>query len=313
LKPEITDTLQLLDLSRVQNTFDKNPQRIFTSNDLKRIVLQQQSTWLLTPKSPEEAKELLDTHQAIAIDSLTSRAITSAIVKETPLQKITFPFPYRTVIRFAWGDVPTFQLIQSVEPEGYFTHFTALQFHGLTQQIPKTIYFNDEQHTTGGGANLTQHGLDNAFKGKCRISQNVIDFRDYKVCRVNGRHTGQLGVITPRFFDGSEVRVTNLERSLIDATVRPAYSGGIFEVAHAYKAAAPDLSIPRLINMLPDLNFVYPYHQAIGYYLQRSGCFSESDLAPLRDLEMAFDFYLDYGIRNKEYVSEWRLFIPQRF
>lgn len=37
-----------------------------------------------------------------------------------------------------------------------------------------------------------------------------------------------------------KIRVTDLERTLIDIAVRPAYSGGVFEVLEAFKNALKD-------------------------------------------------------------------------
>lgn len=64
---------------------------------------------------------------------------------------------------------------------------------------------------------------------------------------------------------GAKVRVTSLERTLLDATVRPGYAGGVANVLEAYRRAREDLNVSRLINTLGELDHVYPYHQAIGF------------------------------------------------
>ena len=73
------------------------------------------------------------------------------------------------------------------------------------------------------------------------MSQNVIDYEDVRICLINGMHTGQLGVIEEQVtYDTAEpvrVRFTNIERTLIDMTVRPIYAGGVFEVLKAYRLA----------------------------------------------------------------------------
>jgi len=60
---------------------------------------------------------------------------------------------------------------------------------------------------------------------------------------------------------GAHVRVTNLERTLIDAVVRPAYSGGVFEVAKAFELAKDQVSVNAMGAMLGKLRFAYPFHQ----------------------------------------------------
>jgi predicted transcriptional regulator of viral defense system len=203
-------------------------------------------------------------------------------------------------------------LLQSLDREGYFTHFTALHLHGLTVQIPKTIYFNVEQEASGGGGTLTQEAIDRAFRGRPRKSQNAIELRGRKVYRLNGKNTGHLGVIGVKPDDTiGSIRVTNTERTLIDATVRPVYCGGVAEVAKAFSAASNRVSVNRICAYLRRLDYTYPYHQAIGFYMERSGRYQESQLDLLRQFPCDYDFYLTYQMKDPDYDSSWRLFFPK--
>jgi hypothetical protein len=188
-----------------------------------------------------------------------------------------------------------------------------MQLHGLTEQLPKTIYFNQEQRISGGSGALSQTGIDNAFRNKCRTTSNIALYRAQHIFLLNGRNTKQLGVIDTTASDGAKLRVTNVERTLIDATVRPVYSGGVFEVAQAFVRAHGHFSVNKLVAILKQLRFTYPYHQAIGFYLQRAGLYKPSQLELLRQLPMEYDFYLDYGLRSPDYNADWRLFIPNGF
>jgi len=245
--------------------------------------------------------------------SLSFNKFVAFAIEEGKLQKHKLDFPHRPATRYSWGDVDLADIVQSIQPNGYFSHFTAMQLHDLTEQISKTIYFNVEQRLTGGGTEPTQVGINRAFKGKCRVTKNSVTVNDRTIRMLNGRNTGELGVTTIKDNRKLPKRVTNLERTLIDITVRPIYSGGVFQVAQAFEAASPNISMKRLVAYLRRLNFTYPYHQAIGYYLNRSGNFTEEQLAPVREFGTQFDFYLDYGMKKTDYVEEWRLYVPQGF
>ena len=108
------------------------------------------------------------------------------------------------------------------------------------------------------------------------------------------------------------LRFTSLERTLIDIAVRPIYSGGISEVAKAYRFAQERVSVNVLAATLDKLNYVYPYHQAIGFYLERAG-YKPTQLDLLRRFPMKFDFYLMHGMKETQYVKDWRLHIPKDF
>ena len=98
--------------------------------------------------------------------------------------------------------------------------------------------------------------------------------------------------------DEEKIRVTDIERTLIDVTVRPIYAGGVFEVL-------------KLAATLKKLDYIYPYHQAVGFYLERAGVYRESSISLLKKFGFKYDFYLMHQIKEKEYSKKWRLYFPK--
>ncbi len=248
--------------------------------------------------------------------SLTTRAFMRFLTEEGELSEIIFPFPapYKREVRFLWGEVSLYEVAQALKLNSYFSHYTAVKFHGLTEQLPKTVYVNAEQpNASVMTAPLTQKAIDIAFRRPARTSGNVADTRDFRVCIISGKNTGNLGVMEKAVVAGAgSLRFTNLERTLIDIAVRPVYAGGVFEVRKAYQLAKEKLSVERLVAMLKKLAYTYPYHQAVGYYLERAGC-EPAQVDVLRKLPMEFDFYLTHQMSQMDHVKEWRLFVPKGF
>ena len=68
----------------------------------------------------------------------------------------------------------------------------------------------------------------------------------------------------------------------------------------------PKISISRIAKLLEELNYVYPYHQVVGFYLQHAGQ-PLSALQPLREPGLNFDFYLEHGMKQTAFDSTWRI------
>lgn len=205
-------------------------------------------------------------------------------------------------------------IISGIKGNSYYSFYTALFLHQLTLQIPKTYYLNYE-HTTGiqnsmAEINLTQNAIDIAFSKGQRKSSVIYSFSDNKVVITNGKQTGKLGVIRQES-ENQSFEYTNLERTLIDAVVRPQYAGGIVEVLEAFKLAKNNIDIDKLNKYLEKLAYSYPYHQAIGFYLEKAN-YKEQDINYFRK-NMKVDFYLTYDIRNKDYSKTWKLYYPKGF
>lgn len=196
----------------------------------------------------------------------------------------------------------------------YYTHYTAMHLHNLTLQIPKTVYLNFEHSnpysTRPNNAELLQESIDKAFAKPQRASANYYSHKGTKVYLLNGKYTGRLGVIADNE-ESAKYYYTDLERTLIDITIRPAYSGGIYEVLEAYENAKERIDVDKLLKYVDALNYIYPYKQLIGFYLDRAG-YGQYETEVFKK-DMRFDFYTSYSIKRAEYDSEWRIYYPKGF
>ena len=218
--------------------------------------------------------------------------------------------PGHDVMRYVRGTVSPFEIALSIRPGAYLCHATAVFLQGMTEQMPKTIYVNREQGPKPQGTSLTQTSIDRAFSNKQRESTYIFNYMDWKVVVLSGKYTNRLEVGKLPDPQGALVEVTNIERTLIDIAVRPVYAGGVYEVLKAYRAARERMSVNVLMATLKKLNYLYPYHQAIGFYMARAG-YGENRTERLKKVGLQWDFYLTHNIQNREYDPSWRLFYPK--
>ena len=266
----------------------------------------------------QELREFLEAHgrELGAPESLTVSRLIKVLHEEEALAIIKARREGKhsgvgTKTRYAWGDVSPYAFGISLLADAYLSHASAMFLHALTDQVPKTIYVNKEQSPKPRPlGRLSQPAINRAFKRPARTSSFVFFTRDARYVLLNGKNTGRLEVSpiqTPR---GELVATTKLERTLIDIVVRPSYAGGIREVLEAYRTAVPRISTNTLVATLKKLDHIYPYHQALGFLLQRAGM-GERQLAKLEALGLQWDFYLANKISEPAYDSRWRIFYPQ--
>lgn len=189
----------------------------------------------------------------------------------------------------------------------YFSFYTALFIHNLTLQIPKHIYLTFERGERAAVQNtITQEAIDQAFSKPPRQTNNSRNCKGYMVHQIIGQSNHRLGVVPYR----GNLAVTDLERTLIDVVTRPFYAGGVTQVIEAFRNAKENVDIKKLLSYYQKMDFIYPYHQAIGFYMEKAG-YEESDFAPLAEMEQKFRFYLSYNIRFKELSDRWKLYYPK--
>jgi hypothetical protein len=277
--------------------FDNEPTKVYRASDLTNILEAQRESWELPI-------------------SLTFHKFSEFFSQEGKLRSLQFKFLFQPTTLFEWGDASINEIAMAIRPRGYLSHLSALRYHAFSDQPgdedEKIIYINDEQkEKPKSSGRLEQLRIDAAFKRPVRKSNNRVDMKGYTFYQLSGMHTNQLGVIEVQDANCPvPIRVTKPERSLIDATVRPIYSGGPANVLEAFRRAAGEVDVEAMLVMLQEMSFVYPYHQAIGFYLERAGVYNVSTINAFHSLPREFDFYLDYGMVESRYSQDWRLYYP---
>ncbi|STO36789.1 Uncharacterised protein [[Flavobacterium] thermophilum] len=287
VKPLITEHLKSLN------------QNIFSVSEMQRILFENRTKWTL-PK-------------ITTFDEFISFLKDKSVIKEIEVET-----PQRTIIRYIFGEASPFEIAVSLRKNSYLSHYSALFLHQLTQNVPKNIYTNLEQrpkYIEEEKNDMLQEDIDLAFSRPMRqtnqIARFTLDNKEYKVYLLNGKYQNKLGVKKMVSFELSRpLEVTNIERTLIDVVVRPLYAGGVEEVLEAFKVAKGKFSVNRLLSYLKKMDYKYPYHQLIGFYLEKAG-YEERILSLLNKFEIKYDFYLTYQIHDKDYSDRWRVYYPR--
>lgn len=210
---------------------------------------------------------------------------------------------------YAKPQADIYDLAAALSRASYFSFYTAITIHGLTLQLPKHIYMTNERNNYVEYNNtLKQEAIDMAFSKKPRQTTNTRNIQNYQLHLINGQSNNRLGVVAFRDY----YFVTDVERTIIDSVVRPFYSGGVTQILEAIVNAKNIIDLDKLVYYYKQMHFIYPYHQAIGFYLDRAG-YDYNALAPFLKMPQVHKFYLTYNMRFTEFDSRWNLFFPRGF
>lgn len=287
---------QVMQVSKplISKYFGQLKEKIYTPEDIHNIFYDNREEWRFL--------------KVTKIGDFIKFIIENKLVKE-----IKIKMPNNTVKRrYVKGKVSVYKIALSIDSDTFLSHYTALYLHNLTDNIIKDIYTNKELTKKTVRVNkLIQENIDRAFSRPMRVSKQIASFGEYGIFLLNSKNFEKLGVIDSKI-DKEVIYLTNIERTLIDAVVRPNYAGGVTEVLNAFKKAKGKFSVNKLKAMLKKMNYIYPYRQTIGFYLEKAG-YEERLIKLFEDFEIKYNFYLTYKMKQKDFNDRWKLFFPKGF
>lgn len=177
-----------------------------------------------------------------------------------------------------------FEIASHVSESAYVAYHTALEFHGLAHQTFYSIYVMSES----------------------RFNNFEFDGCEYLWC---GDNVGRIGVTTP--IGNDKVKVTDLERTIIDCIDRIDRAGGIEELLHCLEGVIM-LNEKKLTEYLElyEKSFLY---QKVGYLLERLHDrihISESFIEMCREKGHKAVKFLTNDSFSDTYIKQWNLYVP---
>ena len=215
------------------------------------------------------------------------------------------------------NEIDSYDLAAAMLPGGYFCNLSAVYYHGLISQVPNTVYWCQETSAPRKGRSkqqVTDARVRSAFIKPRHHTSFVVKQRDHDIVIIERTRGTDHGVVAVRRQQspcpvGS--RVATLERALIDAVVSPHYNGGITSLCEYFGAAKGKLKTQKLLEIYRKLEFVYPYAQAIAFFMDHAGMQDHAEevrrVYPPRQR-----FYVDHGAKSTWiYDERWMISYPK--
>ncbi|MBI1787051.1 MAG: type IV toxin-antitoxin system AbiEi family antitoxin domain-containing protein [Acidobacteria bacterium] len=151
-----------------------------------------------------------------------------------------------------------FEIAMALVSPAAISHWSALHYHGLTEQGPRKIFV------------LTTAGTSVPRPSKAKGYEMNYQFIQVKRERFFGTETVWAA--------DARVLMTDPERTLLDGLSRPQFCGDFAEVLHACEARSPRLDLDRIINYALRLDAATA--KRLGWVLEAQGV-DPSRLEPL--------------------------------
>ena len=158
------------------------------------------------------------------------------------------------------GSTPVheFEVAMALVQPAAISHWSALHFHGLTEQVPRAVFVLT---TTESSVPRMPRAGNAQGSGRPSVGDTAYRFIQVQPERFFGVERVWVG--------DARVTVTDRERTLLDGLARPRHCGGFAEVLHAFDVALPDLDIDRITSYALQLDAATA--KRLGWVLEQLG------------------------------------------
>jgi predicted transcriptional regulator of viral defense system len=187
-----------------------------------------------------------------------------------------------------------FEIAMALVQPAAISHWSALHYHGLTDQPPQRTFVLT---TTKATVPRERAGAPAKRKGEHMIAGSAYQFIQVKPERFFGFEKAWVGE--------AQVLITDPERTLLDGLSMPQYCGDFSEVLHAFEIRSSQLNLSRIIDYAR--RFDTATAKRLGWVLQQRGVAPEQ-LQPLLALPIKGFRKLDpTEPRQGPYDNKWRI------
>jgi predicted transcriptional regulator of viral defense system len=180
-----------------------------------------------------------------------------------------------------------YEMIASIARPSALCCWSAMFFHGLTDQILRVIHILVPNGETTKNTSKYEYKIE---------TTRFIVIRVQPHCFFG---------IEKKFIGESAFFVTDYERTLIDGLVRPQYCGGFFEVLHAYEVGAEKINLEKIVDYAK--KYGKGTVKRLGWVFSELGIFKEAQEI-LKSIPCSSSYLIDVsGANSGEWIKEWNL------
>jgi len=277
-------------------------QDYFTSNKKDILKTIQAYDFL----SQGQLKEILDQlkDKSLVSSSLSYNSFLLKLIDEGLSQKsITIRGHTKTRYTFS-QDFNIYDFCNSLEKNSFFSMSTALNLQGLSNFRSDYIFVSKERSTRieQGSITLNQENIDNAFSKKPRRTNAYDKIDNHIVVLLEANNTDGFGIVE---YDG--YKVSSINRVFVEMITNIHYFQSSQNLIQVFENIKNRLDIDKIYTIIEKFDFIYPYFQLAGFYLEQIG-YSKDELSKYFAKKSELNFYTEKNKNHHEFDEYWKIY-----
>lgn len=268
--------------NKEQILYTLNEKRFFSINDIANILDELKEKNLVSNSLSQN-----DFYLKLLYDGLISHTITIRDVEK---------------IRYTLNkEFNIYDFVYSLERNGFFSMFTSLNIQGFTNFRDNFIFISKErmQRVNFSSKNITQEAIDKAFSNKPRKTKAYNTIYNYNIVMLESNNTQGVGIIN---YNG--YKVSSINRAFVEIISNIQYSKTPYDVIGEFRKLKDKLDINEIFKIIEKFDFIYPYYQLAGYYLEKIG-FLKEELSRFFNNKTNLIFYTMKNKTNYDLDEYW--------
>jgi hypothetical protein len=241
--------------------------------------------------------------QSLKFDSFFSRVIQKDLHKESiHLDSQVVP---QDLTRYYFGDTNTeFDKALMYKKDSFLSLSTSLNFQGLSTIQDNIIYTSSELNDKSKYSKpitLTQQDIDNSYSKEARKTKSYAEYGDKFLVLLTPKYSNKIEVIE---YNG--IPVSSINRALVEIIVNSQYYKSTQEIINIFKPIKKYIDLEKVNNVLIGFNYIYPFHQCVGFFLEQIG-FKREELGIFHKYVDTLVFYTRKQLLEYRYDDYWKI------
>ena len=192
----------------------------------------------------------------------------------------------------------------SIEKNSFFSMSTALNIQHLSDFRNEYIFVSKERTTRikPSSKQLTQENIDNAFRKPPRRTSAYDAIDNYIVILLEANNTNSFGIIE---YNG--YRVSSINRTFVEMITNIHYFQSSESVIKVFTNIKNRLDIDVIYIIIEKFDFIYPYFQLAGFYLEKIG-FTREELSRFSGEIKNLRFYTQKNMGDYLFDDYWKIY-----